>query len=520
MYSLAFLALCSFTMSLVLTPLLRNGAIRLGIVDVPGDPRKIHERPIPRIGGVAIATAYLAAFGLLFVLPLHAGRVLSSQLASAARILPAALLIFAVGLMDDLFALRPWHKLAGQFVAAAIAYFCGVQIGNPGGFHISHWLAFPITLFWLIGCANAFNLIDGMDGLASGVGLFATTTTLIAGLLHGNLPLAIAVAPLAGALLGFLRYNFNPASIFLGDSGSLFIGFMLGCVGVIWSQKSATLLGMTAPLIALSLPLLDTSLAIVRRFLRNQPIFGADRGHIHHRLLDRGITTRRAALTLYAVCGMAAALSLLMSVFDSGFGGLIIVLFCAAAWLGIQNLGYAEFDVAGKMISQRAVRQMIHAQLCLQSFEQRLMVAESPQEIWEVLQNASAEFGFRYVQMNLAGQVFGTRINPGPLDCGCPDFSTEQFDQPGACVHCWAIRIPLPQGYYVDFVRQFDSSGPHSVLVPFVDLVRRTLQLKLKKSEPDPVDQRDLLALASAASAGVARISAAHESRERTGPRS
>src|SRR5947208_12565007 len=129
--------------------------------------------------------------------------------------------------------------------------------------------------------------MHGGDGLAAGLGLFATLTMAIAALLHGNLTLAIATAPLAGALLGFLRYNFNPASIFLGDSGSLLVGFLLGCYGVLWTQKSATLLGMAAPLMALSIPLLDTALAIVRRFLRHQPIFGADRGHIHHKLLAR-----------------------------------------------------------------------------------------------------------------------------------------------------------------------------------------------------------------------------------------
>jgi UDP-GlcNAc:undecaprenyl-phosphate GlcNAc-1-phosphate transferase len=146
----------------------------------------------------------------------------------------------------------------------------------------------PVTVLWLLACANAFNLIDGLDGLASGVGLFATLTTLCAALMHGDMELALATAPLAGALIGFLRYNFNPASIFLGDCGSLSIGFLLGCYAVMWSQKSATLLGMAAPAIVLAAPLVDTALSIARRFIQHKPIFGADRGHLHHRLLDRG----------------------------------------------------------------------------------------------------------------------------------------------------------------------------------------------------------------------------------------
>src|SRR5437764_1589081 len=136
------------------------------------------------------------------------------------------------------------------------------------------------------------NLIDGLDGLASGIGLFASATALLAALLQNNIALAYATVPLVGCLLGFLRFNFNPATIFLGDCGSLFIGFLLGCYGVLWSQKSATILGMTAPLMALSIPLLDTTIAIIRRFVRQQPIFSGDRDHIHHRLLDRGLTPR------------------------------------------------------------------------------------------------------------------------------------------------------------------------------------------------------------------------------------
>src|SRR5436190_10487499 len=166
-----------------------------------------------------------------------------------------------------------------------------------------------------------------MDGLAAGIGLFATLTMLLAALSQGNLPLALATAPLAGCLLGFLRYNFNPASIFLGDSGSLLIGFLLGSYSVIWSQKSATLLGMAAPALALALPLLEVGLSIVRRFLGYEAIFTGDRGHIHHRLLDRGFTTRRVALLLYGACGVGASLSLTQGLLHQTYGVIAVVLF-------------------------------------------------------------------------------------------------------------------------------------------------------------------------------------------------
>src|SRR5581483_11066131 len=163
------------------------------------------------------------------------------------------------------------------------------------------WVGIPLTVVWLLGCTTAITLIDGVDGLAAGGGQFATITTTAIALVQHNPQLAFATVPLAGALLAFLRYNFSRATVFLGDCGSLLIGFLLGCYGTVWSYKSATLVGMTAPLIVLAIPLLDTTLAVGRRLLLGKPVFGADRGHIHHRLLDRGLTPRGVAIALYMV---------------------------------------------------------------------------------------------------------------------------------------------------------------------------------------------------------------------------
>ena len=190
-----------------------------------------------------------------------------------------------------------------------VPYLAGVHLTTLGGHLLSPWLSTPATVLWLVLCANSLNLIDGLDGLACGIGLFATATALLAAGVQHNISLAYAVIPLFGALLGFLRYNFNPARIFLGDSGSLFVGFLLGCFGLLWTEKSATLLGLTAPLMVFAIPLLDTTLAIVRRFLHNKPIFSADRGHIHHRLLARGLAPQKVVLLLYACCAVGALCS-------------------------------------------------------------------------------------------------------------------------------------------------------------------------------------------------------------------
>lgn len=338
MYPILFLAVSSFIVCLALTPVVRIWCHRRGVLDHPGVGHRRHSSPIPRVGGIAVVLSFVAAGGLLSLSSLHGAG--SIKLPLVWSLLPGAAVVFATGLLDDLRGLNPWQKLFGQAVGAVLAYYAGIRVLGIAGFSTHGWWSLPLAVLWLVGCANAFNLIDGLDGLAAGVGLCATVTMFLAALLQHNTPLALATAPLAGALLAFLRYNSSPASIFLGDCGSLTIGFLLGCYSVVWSEKSATLPGLAAPLMALSIPLLDTLLSIGRRFLQHRPIFGSDRNHIHHRLLDRGFSPRTAVWVLYGACGVAGAFSLL--VIQNRFSGLIIVLFCVAVVIGVQCLGYAS----------------------------------------------------------------------------------------------------------------------------------------------------------------------------------
>jgi UDP-GlcNAc:undecaprenyl-phosphate GlcNAc-1-phosphate transferase len=380
--------------------------------------------------------------------------------------------MFCTGLADDLLGLNAWQKLLGQSGAAILAYAAGVQITWVAGYSMPSWLNCPITLVWLIGCANAFNLIDGVDGLASGVGLFATVTTLVAGLMQPNIPLVLATAPLAGALLGFLRYNFSPASIFLGDCGSLFIGFILGCYAVIWSQQSATLLGMTAPLMALAIPLLDTGLAIVRRFLRRQPILAGDRGHIHHRLLDRGFSPRTVALLLYGVCSIAALFSIFA--LSDRYTGIVIVVFCGMAWIGIQHLGYAEFGAARQLLAQRTFRRILDTQISIDGLEQALTRAETVDHYWEIIRGASRLFGFAHVRLRLNGDIF-----------------EEYMNDPEGIAH-WTVRIPLSDGDYINLTHECDS-GNDSLLVlsTLAGMLRRRLN---ERTPTSSIAQTELVA--------------------------
>lgn len=460
MFSLCLLTISSCLLSLLLTPVMRNWSVRVGLVDRPDHRRKIHSAATPRTGGVPILISYMGAYALLLLLPLDASGQIGNKLGMVWHLLPPVALVFLTGLLDDWLDLRPWQKLLGELAAAAWAWFAGVRILGIAGLQASAPVGFLLTVGWLILCANAFNLIDGVDGLAAGVGLTATMTTFIAGVLHGDTMLGLATAPLIGALVGFLRYNFNPASIFLGDSGSLSIGFLLGAYGVIWSQKSATMLGVAAPAMALALPLLEVALSIIRRFLRNEPIFTGDRGHIHHRLLDRGFTPRRVALLLYAACGFGAALSLLQSIVQNRFAGVVIVLFGVVTWIGVQYLGYAEFEATCQFLWQ-GFRPLLGAYVRLRVLEQSLIEAASVEQCWTAMETAARSLGYSHVVARLGGGQFAT--------------AAEHLKE-GAF---WQMRLALPNNDYVNITQHRESVGQPVLLIQYIETVRRLLPRKL-----------------------------------------
>jgi UDP-GlcNAc:undecaprenyl-phosphate GlcNAc-1-phosphate transferase len=434
-----------------------------------------------------IAGSYMATFGLAFVLPFTYSFVLHNALPSIWRLALVASVVFLTGVVDDLVGLKAWQKLTGIGGAAVLAYFAGIRVD----IHLFHaipawpWLGFAITVAWLIGCTNAFNLIDGMDGLATGVGLFATVAMLIAALTQHNLPLALATMPLAGCLLGFLRYNFNPASVFLGDSGSLLIGFLLGCYGALWSEKSVTVIAVTVPLLAVSIPLLDVVLSILRRYLRNRPIFQGDRGHIHHKLVERGFTPKGAVLVIYGLCALAAMLAMLANALHDEFTGLIVIAFCAAAWVGINHLGYAEFAKAGEMFLRGKFRRIIDTETRLHDFETALGASADLEECWRVLLSGSRELGFHGARMSMDGQVLeDLGMNPNrPL---------------------WQLRIPLPAGHYINFYRDFNSDVSPLILGAFVNSVERGLATRAGRREAAPIRMpASKLAYAAGAAASV-----------------
>jgi UDP-GlcNAc:undecaprenyl-phosphate/decaprenyl-phosphate GlcNAc-1-phosphate transferase len=457
---LCFLGLSSFVSTLLLTPLFRHAALKLGFVDPPDEARKQHRAAVPRVGGIAIGLSYVLSFSVLLVFAHRDGRIVNDNMFFVWRVLPAAGLVFFTGLIDDLFGLRPWQKLMGQFAGAAWAYWAGVRILGVAD-HAVHWWSIPLTLLWLAGCSNAFNLIDGLDGLAAGIGFLATLTIVLEALIQGNFALAVATVPLAGALLAFLRYNMNPASIFLGDCGSLLIGFLLGCCGVVWSQKSVTLLGMTAPLVAMTVPVLDVALSIVRRYMREQPIFRADTGHVHHRLLALGMRPRHVALILYAVGGLGAACSLLQGLTNIRFGGPAIVLFCIVVCFGIRRLKYVEFGVAHRMLMTGEFRRMLNANIRLQMFHEAAERSGCSKDCWPIILEACRDFGFTSVYLRVGDTCFEETLD-------APRVSRGDADD-------WTVRIDLGQGDYAIIHHPLNSPMQAMMIVPFLEAMHGQL---------------------------------------------
>ena len=370
------------------------------------------------------------------------------------RLLPAAGVIFLVGVLDDLVTLKPWQKLLGQLLGAGMAYASGLRVMGIAGYSTESWLALPLTLAWLLLCTNAFNLIDGVDGLAAGAGLFATLTIVLAGVIEKNDALVLAAAPLGAALLGFLRYNFNPATAFLGDSGSLLLGFLLGCFGVIWSFKTAAVFGMVAPLMAMFVPIADVTLSISRRFLRGQPIFGADRGHVHHRLLDRGLTPRHVVFLLYGACAFGAVLSLLQTVQHNRYSGLVVFLFCAGTWIGIRHLKYAEFRAVRAVLFGGTLQRMIDTNVQLRDFEGALESCASFDEWWEQFCRQCQSLGFTAVELNFNGEIFEKRFA-------------------AASHHCWSVAIPMGEGASLHLSVPPGAAQTASAISPMADLISR-----------------------------------------------
>jgi UDP-GlcNAc:undecaprenyl-phosphate/decaprenyl-phosphate GlcNAc-1-phosphate transferase len=304
----------ALVIGLVVTPIVRTLAHRLELLDMPGG-RKVHQIPVPRLGGVAMVIAFGVAIGLATMASpdLGAAGVLRPNRAPA--ILAGVSLLLVIGIVDDVRGMRALVKLGFQVAAALVAFGLGLSLDRlhlPWGIVDLGVLAAPLTVAWIVGVINAVNLIDGLDGLATGVVLTVLGAFALLAAADGIDPTLPIIAATVGAAVGFLAYNLHPATIIMGDTGSMFLGFVVAAIGIALTQDGVFPQPPWVPILALGVPILDTAWAVIRRTARGEPFFVADRGHIHHQLLRRGLTQRDAMLSLTAVSAGLAVLAVLI----------------------------------------------------------------------------------------------------------------------------------------------------------------------------------------------------------------
>jgi UDP-GlcNAc:undecaprenyl-phosphate GlcNAc-1-phosphate transferase len=404
------------------TPLVTHIAGWVGAIDRPDQFRRIHQGATPRLGGMALALGVAAGT----ILPHLSG---SSQFISLILpdlrhewvILSAALLVLLVGFIDDTRSIGPRAKLLGQALAVLVLYLGGIRIQTIDmlGFNLDltypslhfSFLGMPIdlalpsltaTMLWFLGCMNVWNLIDGMDGLASGVGLLVTGTLTLVAIHNENIQVAILAVALAGSLAGFLLYNWHPACIFLGDSGALLIGLLIGVIGVQGSMKGPSAISILFPILAMGLPISDTAMAIFRRWVRNLPLSTADRRHVHHLLIGLGLNPRQAALMLYCFSGFLCGAVLLGVALRSEFLALVLGIFGCLAFLVVvtsrrDELASLRGDLQARIVRGRQERRA--AELTWEAI-QRIEVCDSATASLEIVERTAQLLGCELIQVS------------------------------------------------------------------------------------------------------------------------
>ena len=394
-----FTYLCSTLLALVITPIVIYIARALKIYDNP-DVRKVHASAIPRIGGLAI---FLSAIGLVIAalfLDNNIGEAFRRAQTQIVALLAAGTFIFIVGLIDDLRGMRVRHKLLAQIVAATAICLAGVRIDLLGVANLITvnlgWLSFPVTIFWIVAITNAVNLIDGLDGLAAGISAVVCAVIAIFAFDIGQPLLVMLMLALLGSLSGFLFYNFNPARIFMGDCGSMFLGFIMASASVLCATKSRTIIALALPTLALGLPIFDTIFSMLRRYLKRRGIMSPDRGHLHHILLDMGLNHRQVVIIMYALTAMAAGMGMFMmltrdagtvAIFFSVFLFLVLVFRVA----GAIRLSDMLAGLREKKTISRDARQEIET---FEKTELHFQQAKTFNQWWQAVCLATERMGF------------------------------------------------------------------------------------------------------------------------------
>ena len=388
----------------VLTVLVRNGAVRLGWYDQAKSSRKVHARPVPRLGGVAIVLAFNAPITALLFVDSGVALILRQQRDLILGLYLGGFAIAALGLYDDLYGAGAKLKFSVQTAVALVLYAIGFRIETlswPFGPQLALGvLALPFTVLWIVGVINAINLIDGLDGLAGGVALFAVATNFILAFSRHDVLVSLAMAALGGAVLGFLIFNFNPASIFMGDTGSMFLGFVLAAIAVKTSTKSGTTVAMLVPIIALGLPIMDTFVAMTRRALLGRSLFDADKDHIHHRLMSRlQLSHRSAVLVLYGVCCLFALTALGLAYANGVQSAMLLVAVSAVVFVLMRKLGY--LDLREGPGAARIRKRNVQLRHLLREVVRNVQASANLSDLWNSIRPVAEEFGVARFELRI-----------------------------------------------------------------------------------------------------------------------
>lgn len=311
----------SWATTVLVIPWIKRLSHKVGILDLP-ETRKVHKTPTPRLGGIGIYIGFITSS--LLLLPLNYPLI---------TILVGATLILFLGILDDIKSISPLLKLFSQISIALFTYFSGISIqfitDPQGGFIFLQWLSLPITVIWIVGLTNAINLLDGLDGLAGGISAIAASILAIVAFQHNQILAATLLLGVLGSCLGFLRYNFSNAQVFMGDSGSMLLGYVLACVSVIGVLKSTVTFALLIPILIFAVPISDTIFSIIRRIRKKQPLFKADNGHYHHRLLDIGLKPKQITVISYIITALLGILAMVISQ-SSGINSYLLLAFSIA----------------------------------------------------------------------------------------------------------------------------------------------------------------------------------------------
>jgi hypothetical protein len=408
----------------------------------------------------------------------------------------------------------PYRKFGIEALAAALLYFGGFGIHRfdlfSAGFPLRTAVGLPLTVLWVLLITNAFNLIDGLDGLAAGSALFSTIVVLVMSLLIPNPTVTFLTIGLAGAIVGFLRFNFHPASIFLGDSGSLFIGFMLSALALAGSAKAPTIVAVSIPVVSFGLPILDVALAVVRRFLSGKPLFGGDDDHIHHKLLKRGLRQREAVLILYAVTAGFGLLSLAM-LHGGGTIALILAVIGVGVWLGVQHLRYVEFSEL-QSVFQRTIqhKRVVANNLSVRRASELLNSCKDLPGLCRILEGTMRPLGFDGFRFRNSSAVSLSKAELGPLYVSSDGefrccWSGSEPVEPG-----WELRLQLTtsSGYRWGYFSLFRSRADEDVLLD-INLLNSDFRTQLCEALQEAVSRARLFPNGSAPDRSEASVEVA-----------